>query len=306
MFSEPVYRPPWEENSILLPVTQSCTWNRCKFCYRSKEYPFRIAPVDAFEKAIEAQRGHFAPDTPVFLVGSNNFALSANRLNQFLDAIDRQMPDHGRVSMFSRIDAIAAKSDEELRQLAARGPMHLYVGTENGNDAVLELMDKGHTAGEAARQLKRLDEAGIAYTVFYILGLGGRDMGIKAGKDTAELFNQLHPERIVTTGMTVTDGTGAREMEEAGEYVQASEREKLLELRAFLETLTVDSFYDGMHALNPVHYRFRTGDAGLKAQVLADIDRILDEYSESELEDAIQRKALEEQCRPPAPKHKQL
>lgn len=286
---------------MLLPVTQSCTWNRCKFCYRSKDYPFRIAPIEAFAKAIDGQKHMYAPVAPVFLVGSNNFALSSRRLNAFLDTLDARLPKHGRVSMFSRVDAIQAKSDDELAQLASRGPLHLYVGTENGNDGVLRRMDKGHTAGEAAEQLQRLDKAGIAYTVFYILGLGGQGMGVKAGRDTAALFNQVHPERIVTTGMTVADGTGAREMEERGEYVQASEREKLEELQVFLQFLRADSYYDGMHALNPVHYRFRTGDPVQKAQVLADIDRILAEYTDEALEAAVGRRQMEEQCRPPAP-----
>lgn len=303
IFDEPVYRPPWEAASLLLPVTQSCTWNKCKFCYRSKDYPFRIAPVDAFERAIIAQRAYYPADAPVFLVGSNNFALSARRLNEYLDVLDRTLPQHGRVSMFSRVDAIAAKSDEELQELANRGPLHLYVGTENGNDEVLQLVDKGHTAAQAAEQLQRLDRAAIPYTVFYILGLGGKGRGEQAGRDTAALFNAVHPERIVTTGMTVTDGTGVREMEAAGEYEQASEREKLEELRAFLGALTVDSFYDGLHALNPVHYRFRTGDAEQMRQVRADLDRILRTYSDDELEAAVGRKAMEEQCRPQAAPH---
>ena len=191
--------------------------------------------------------------------------------------------------------------DEELQQLASRGPLHLYVGTENGNDAILSLMDKGHTAREAEEQLKRLDRAGIAYTVFYILGLGGKGKGREAGADTAALFNKVHPERIVTTGMTVTDGTGARDMEDAGEYVQASEREKLEELETFIETIRVPSIYDGLHALNPVHYQFNTGDDVARSQVLADIRRILETYSDSELEAAVGRREMEEQVKPRGP-----
>lgn len=60
----------------------------------------------------------------------------------------------------------------------------------------------------------------------------------------------------------------------------------------------MDSFYDGMHALNPVHYRINTGDAVQKAQVLADLDRILASYTDEELEEAVGRSAMEEQCKP--------
>lgn len=298
MFEEPVHRPPWEAASILLPVTQSCTWNRCKFCYRSKEHAFRLAPYDAFEVSLQTQKVFYAPDAPVFLIGSNNFVLAAERLKKYLSIVKDNLPGHGRIAMFSRVDATAAKTDAELRELAVMGPLHLYVGTESGSDAILQLMDKGHTAAAAAEQLHCLDRVGITYTVFYILGLGGRGSRQKAAVATARLFNEVHPVQIVTTGMTVTEGTGVWEMQHQGAYVQASEREKIEELRLFLRELTVDSCYDGLHALNPVHYRFDTGDAAMKQRVLADLDRILEEYTDEELEAAVGRAAMAEASKP--------
>lgn len=297
-FREPVYRPPWEAHSVLVPVTQSCNWNRCKFCYRSKDYPFQVATPDQFRHdLIEGSR--FLPArSPIFFVGSNNFALPAHRLLEFAAIVDEELPYHGRISMFSRVDAIARKTDEELRALAEHGCTHLYVGTENGNDDVLEFMDKGHTSTQAIEQLKRLDAAGISYTVFYILGLGGKGAGEESGRLTAELFNQVAPERIVTTGMTVTEGTGAWEMLEAGEYEKASEREMIEELQTFLRTLNVHSFYDGAHALNPVHFRFDTSNEAMKARVLDEISNILENHSDQELDHAINRRVLEESCKP--------
>lgn len=295
---EPVYRPPWEARSILVPVTQSCNWNRCKFCYRSKDYKFKVATPEQFRSdLIEAARFH-PLNAPVFFVGSNNFALPAHRLLEFISIVDEELPNHGRISMFSRVDAIARKADEELKELAKRECAHLYVGTENGNDEALELMDKGHTSEQAVEQLQRLDKAGIKYTVFYILGLGGKGAGEKSGKETAQLLNQLNPERIVTTGMTVTEGTGAWDMFQTGEYEKASEREMIEELRTFLQTLEIGSFYDGAHALNPVHFRFDTSDQEVKAQVLAEIEKVLARYSDGELEAAINRRFLEESCKP--------
>lgn len=297
-FKEPVYRPPWEASSILVPVTQSCNWNKCKFCYRSKDYRFKVATPSEFREDLLLEKRFHPENSPIFFVGSNNFALPTHRLVEFLDIVNEELPNHGRISMFSRVDAIACKSDEELKQLSDCGVGHLYVGTENGNDDVLELMDKGHTSKDAATQLKRLDEAGIAYTVFYILGLGGKGAGERSGIQTAELFNQLHPERIVTTGMTVTEGTGAWDMLQAGEYEKASEREMIEELRTFLQALEIGSFYDGLHALNPVHFRFDTSDEAIKAQVIREIDEILSKYSDKQIDSAVNRKFLEETCKP--------
>lgn len=299
-FAEPIYRPPREAKSLLVQITQSCNWNRCKFCYRSKDYPFKVADVDTVRQEILMQRPFYPADTRVFFVGSNNFALPAHRLLEYLDVVNELIPENRGVSMFSRVDAVERKSDEELAELARRGCRHLYIGTENGNSEALELMDKGHTGEQVLRELKRLDEAGITYTVFYILGLGGKGAGQKSARETAALFNQLHPELIATTGMTVTEGTGAWDMEKNGEYVQASEREMIEELRTFLEELTVDTRFDSMHMLNPLHYHFKTADAQKKAEALADIDRVLTSFTDEQIERAVDRPYMAEISKAPA------
>ena len=297
-FEEPVYRPPWEARSMLLAVSQSCNWNRCKFCYRSKDYAFKVADPATFRRELLMQRSFYPADTRIFFVGSNNFALPTHRLMEFLDIVNEELPDHGRISMFSRVDAIARKSDEELAKLAANGCTHLYVGTENGNNEALELMDKGHTTDEAVEQLLRLDKAGISYTLFYILGLGGKGAGEKSGRETAEFFNRVHPKRISSTGMTVTEGTGAWDMWRAGEYEKASEREMIEELRVFLETLEVPCVYDSYHMLNPVHIKLNTGDEQAKAEAIRQLDEVLAKYSDEQLAAAVNRPMLEESCKP--------
>ena len=31
-YVEPVFRPPSEAQSLILPVTDGCSWNHCSFC----------------------------------------------------------------------------------------------------------------------------------------------------------------------------------------------------------------------------------------------------------------------------------
>lgn len=291
-FIEPIYRPPMEADSLLLQVMQSCDWNKCNFCYRRKDYRIMIATPEALEEQLRRELPFYGPTPNIFLVGSDAFAIPYKRLCEYLEVIHRLAPGTRQISMFSRIDAISHKSDKELADLAKKGVTQLYVGTENGNDEILKLMNKGHTTAEALEQLKRLDKAGISYTVFYIFGLGGKGAGQQAAMDTAALFNAVHPKRIVSTGMTVTPGTGAAELEALGKYVQASEREKIEEMGTFLRNLKVDAFYDGIHMLNPLHFRFQNSDVRAKTQALAQIDEVLANYTDAELEQAIDRAAM--------------
>ena len=291
-FTEPAMRPPQEAHSLLLRATQGCTYNKCHFCYVSRGYPFMAVTPEQLEQEILSSKPRYRADTSIYLTGSNPFALPVAKLRAYIAVLRQHFPRFTRLSMQSRIDDIADKSTADLRELCELGLSHLYIGTENGNDAVLRLMNKGYSASEAVPQLLRLDETGMSYTTFYILGMGGRGAGRTSGEATAAMFNQAHPQRITTTGMTVFAHTPLAEMAERGEFIEASEREKIEELQAFLKALTVDTIYDGVHYLNPLNYRFANSDETEKRRVLADIDEMLRTCSDDDLDKMVNRKQM--------------
>ena len=67
---------------------------------------------------------------------------------------------------------------------------------------------------------------------------------------------------------------------------------KIEELLVFLENLECDTFYDGVHYLNPLNYRLRVRDAEAKAAVLADIREALSSHSDEELELMVSRERM--------------
>lgn len=291
-FTEPVMRPPQEAHSLLLRATQGCTYNKCRFCYVSRGYPFMAVTPEQLEQELLNRKAFFPEDTAVYMTGSNPFALPTQKLREYIAVLRRSFPRCTRVSMQSRISDIASKSTAELHELCGLGLSHLYIGTENGSDSVLKLMNKGHSASQIVEQLLRLDNAGITYTTFYILGMGGKGAGKTSGEATARIFNQVHPQRITTTGMTIFPNTPLAEMAKRGEFIEAPEREKIEELHIFLKTLAIDTFYDGVHYLNPLTYRFSNNDAQEKSHVLEDIENILHSYSDCELEKMVSRNLM--------------
>lgn len=46
-------RPPSEANSLLLQITEGCTWNRCKFCSLYKHEGFKAFSVESIKKDID-------------------------------------------------------------------------------------------------------------------------------------------------------------------------------------------------------------------------------------------------------------
>ena len=288
-FTEPALRPPQEAHSLLLRATQGCSYNDCHFCYVSRWYPFMAATGEQMERELESLIPFFPSDTSIYLTGSNPFTLSTEKLKEYISVLRKHLPHFSQLSMQSRIDDISKKSSNELTELRKLGLSHLYIGTENGNDDVLKLMNKGYTASEAIEQLGWLDAAGNTYTTFYIIGMGGRGAGKASGEATARMFNQVHPTRITTTGMTVFPNTPLADMAARGEFDEASEREKIEELQTFLKALSIDTFYDGIHYLNPLNYRFSNTDTEAKRAVLEDMEEVLRSCSDEELELMVSR-----------------
>lgn len=291
-FTEPAMRPPQEARSLLPRVSEGCTHNKCKFCNISRGYRFRVISPEDLDKQLEAMKAYYPANTPIYLCGSNPFALPARMLKDYIKVLRKNFPAFSRLSMQSRIPDISRKSLEELEELRDLGLRHLYIGTENGNEEVLKWMDKGHTAQETVEQLSRLNEAGISFTNFYVLGLGGKGRGRESALATAEMFNKVNPERITTTGLTLLPNTEIAAMASRGEFVEASEREKIEELYLFLSRLETDSFYDGIHYLNPVNYRFSNTDKVIKKQVLEDMEDLLEKHSDAELELMVNRRLM--------------
>ena len=251
-FTGTVWRPPYEAHSVLLQTTVGCTHHACKFCSLYGDLHFRMSPMEEIDADLAIIARHQPRARRLFLVGANPFVLSYNHLAKLVDRIRDFLPKVQTIGMFARITDIATKSDEELRELRARGVTGLSIGTETGDDPSLAFMNKGHTAADILRQCHRLDEAGIEYYFTYMTGLAGAGNGLRAAEATAALYNRLHPYIIGIVSLTrFPDAPLAAEVS-AGNFVEASERERLEELRAFIARLTIPTTIMGHTVSNTV------------------------------------------------------
>ena len=53
-YIEPVFRPPSEARSLILQVTNGCSWNRCTFCSMYKSEKFALRTTDEIRRDIDA------------------------------------------------------------------------------------------------------------------------------------------------------------------------------------------------------------------------------------------------------------
>ncbi len=280
-FTGTVWRPPYEAHSVLLQATVGCTHHACKFCSLYGDLRFRLSPREEIESDLRIVARYQPRARRVFLVGANPFAMNCNRLVRLADMIRDHLPKVQTIGMFARITDIKTKSDEELRELRARGITGLTIGTETGDEPSLAFMHKGHTAADTLTQCRRLDEAGIEYYFTYMTGLAGAGNGLRAAEATAALFNRLHPYIIGIVSLTLFPEAPLAADVAAGRFVEAGERERLEELRAFIAALTVPATLMGHTVSNTVPLLGRLPED--RARLLRELDDALARFDESDL-----------------------
>lgn len=126
-----IYRPPLEEDTFLLPVTEGCTHNSCAFCNMYQGVPFRVLPLSDIEEYLQEVKSvygrHCDVIDRVYLVGADPFALSAERLLELIDLVKSHLPNARTFTMYARTDNVARKSDDGLKRLREAGVDDLYL-----------------------------------------------------------------------------------------------------------------------------------------------------------------------------------
>lgn len=200
-YVEPVYRPPSEAESLILPVTDGCSWNHCTFCemYTAPQKQFRTRDeAEVLEGIRRLGEGYGSQIHRVFLADGDALVLPTRRLLAILTAIREHLPAVRRVSSYCLPRNLRKKSVAELTELAEAGLKLAYVGAESGDDTVLARVKKGETFASTREALEKLGEAGISRSVMILNGLGGQALSQAHAEHSAALANATQPEFLAT------------------------------------------------------------------------------------------------------------
>lgn len=269
-YIEPVFRPPSEAHSLILPVTNGCSWNKCTFCemYTAPQKKFRAR--DEAEVLEEIRRcGEQMIVQRVFLADGDAMILPVPRLLRILEAIREHMPTVERVTSYCLPRNLRRKSVADLEQLRDAGLSMLYVGAESGDDEVLHRVNKGETFDSTADALIKAGEAGLQRSVMILNGLGGRSLSKQHALNSARLMNLTQPEFLSTLVVTFPDGM-ERYQERFPDFQPLAQQELFIEAEQFLSELELDhTVFRSDHASN---YLVLKGVLGAdKSRLLAQI-----------------------------------
>ncbi|MBK9022266.1 MAG: radical SAM protein [Sulfuritalea sp.] len=270
-YIDPVFRPPSEAESLILPVTDGCSWNKCSFCemYTAPQKKFRARDEAETLETIRRCGERFGSDIRrVFLADGDALVLPTRRLLDTLAAIREHLPAVRRVSSYCLPRNLRRKSVEELRELAAAGLSIAYVGAESGDDEVLARVNKGETFASTADALDKLQQAGIRRSVMILNGLGGTSLSRQHAENSARLANATQPEYLATLVVSFPQGD-ARFRAGFPEWQACDQRELFVEMERFVSALELRrTVFRSDHVSNRLV---------LKGSLGAEKDRLLNE-----------------------------
>lgn len=274
-YVEPVFRPPSEAHSLILPVTNGCSWNHCGFwMYTAPQKKFRAR--DEQQVLEEIRRcGEQLIVQRVFLADGDALVLPTRRLLSILQAIAEHMPTVERVSSYCLPRNLRKKSVEELRELADAGLKMAYVGAESGDDEVLARVNKGETYASTLSALDKLGQAGITRSVMILNGLGGRSLSVQHAEQSAQLMNDSQPEYLSTLVVSFPMGE-TRFRAGFADYQPLDQHGLFLEVERLLQRLELrDTVFRSDHASN---YLVLKGTLGAdKARLLAQVRQAIEQ-----------------------------
>ncbi|MDP4546253.1 radical SAM protein [Marinobacter sp. MDS2] len=242
-YIEPVFRPPSEAKSLILPLTNGCSWNQCTFCemYTQPQKKFRARKPADVRADIEKAAKAFGSVPRVFLADGDAMVLPTRRLLEVLHELKEAFPGLQRVSSYCLPRNLTKKSVEDLIALREAGLGILYVGMESGDDEVLRRINKGETWESTRSALNKIKQAGLTSSVMVLNGLGGKTLSRQHAINTATLCNETQPDYLSTLVVSFPQGE-ERFREGFGDDFEPLDQQGLFEeIQVFLEHLELEN-----------------------------------------------------------------
>jgi len=277
-YIEPLYRPPSEARSLILQVTNGCSWNRCTFCemYTQPQKKFRPKPHADIDRELAAVAASRMRVRRIFLADGDAMTLSTRRLTKIMDSINRHLPEVRRVSSYCLPRNLRNKSVDDLAHLQQLGLTLFYVGCESGDDLVLERVSKGESYDSSLAALRKIKSAGAKSSVMILNGLGGKRYSEPHARSSARLMNEAQPEYLSTLVVSFPLGTKRFLQGFDGGFEPLEPTELFIEMRWLLEELRLENtIFRSDHASNYLALKGTLGrdKQSLLATVQAAIDR---------------------------------
>ena len=281
-YSEPLFRPPSEGRSLILQITDGCSWNNCAFCEMYTSKKFSVKNENILFGEIDSLSSYSTQIRKIFLADGNAMILSYDKLMRILEKLNNTFPNLIRISAYALSKDIFSKTNYQLKELANAGLKLLYTGIESGDDELLKLINKGETTQSTIDGLVTGRNAGIKLSVMILNGLGGKEYSKQHALNSAIVVNQVQPEYLSTLVLSFPLGINHYKSRFTGNFVEMSKIDLIAEMGILIENLELEStIFRSDHASN---YLVLKGILNRdKAKLLMQINNVINNPNQSGL-----------------------
>jgi radical SAM superfamily enzyme YgiQ (UPF0313 family) len=270
-----IIRPPSEADSLLLPVTISCSHNKCTFCGTYPGVKFRIRHLEDIKQDIDKVAQDYSWSLRrVFLEEGDALIYPQRGLVKVLKYLNEKFPYLERVGTYATPQAALIKSVDELKELNRLGLKIAYMGVETGDEELLKKINKGVNYDQMVEAGRKLKQGGITLSVTVILGLGGIEGSENHALKTANILSDIDPDFAGTLTILLVPGTPLHKDWEEGRFSLISPFQSLEELKLIIQNSNfTNCFFTANHASNYLPIKARLPEQ--KAEVIRLIDDVL-------------------------------
>lgn len=279
-----MYTPMPEMHNVMVPVTSGCSYQKCLYCdlnFRQKFHVFKLAEIEDYLRKEKIRYDNMRRRPKKFtLLEGNPLCVKASFLENVFAMIHKYF-EVDYISMFARASDVLRKTDEELLCLKAMGMDRLCLGLESGSDEVLSFHKKGHSVNDSIRACKKLERLGISYSVYIMLGLGGKELTMAHRLGTAKLLNEIKPFEIVFVTTVIFKRAPLKDLVRAKEFTRLPIKDVLAEEIYILQNLENSTVIKATHKTNPLPLLAKFPEG--KEDMLRKLKEYRDNNSEKEL-----------------------
>jgi len=187
----------------------------------------------------------------IFLQDANSMIVKPDDLVQILNHVRRAFGQVERITSYARSHTVARISDKDMARIAGAGLNRIHIGMESAADQVLDFVKKGVDKQTHIVAGKKVKDAGIELSEYFMPGLGGAHFSTQNALETADAINQINPDFIRIRTLAIPEQVELYKDVQAGEFTRIGDIEMVEELLLFLESLNgIDSMVKSDHILN--------------------------------------------------------
>jgi len=238
--------PPDQYISVVLQLTEGCSFNKCTFCNFYRDRPFKIKSPEEFNDHILDVK-HFIGNglslrRTIFLGDANALVVPTKKLLPLIEIIHKHLDVAELGGLFAFLDGFSGekKSTTEYKSLKDLGVEKIYIGLESGNNALLKFLNKPGLAEEALDAVNQIKSAGISVGIIVLLGAGGKQFQDKHIKDTINIINKMNldaDDLIYFSELIESDGLEYSKQAFSANLEPLTSQERFLQRKSIEENL---------------------------------------------------------------------